>query len=143
MALPGVPAGGFRTVGQVTPTNDLKFRPEQDCLTIATDLLTSHSTGGPVVEAESGRYIGFVSEIDLLKALCAGYDLQDLTAERLMTPCPIGVREDTTIPEAIQAMDECHLHVLPVRRQDGQVAYSITRHDLLRAWVGLGVGAEE
>jgi predicted transcriptional regulator len=142
MSMPGVPAGGFRTISQIVPTNDLQFRPDQDCMTVATTLLSTHATGGPVVEG-GGRYIGFLSEIDLLKALCAGVDLQSVRAEQLMIPCPIGVREETTIPEAIQVMDELHLHVLPVRRADGEVAYSITRHDLLRAWVGLGVGVED
>ena len=142
MAMPGVPAGGFRTVGQIAPTNDLRFRPDQDCMSVATYLLTTHASGGPVID-DAGRYIGFVSEIDLLKALCAGLDLQSIRAEQLMTPCPIGVTEDTPIPAAIATMDECHLHVMPVRRADGEVAYSITRHDLLRAWAGLGVGVEE
>src|SRR5581483_10077154 len=142
MSLPGVPAGGFHTIGQIAPTNDLRFRPDQDCMSVATDLLSTHETGGPVVD-ESGRYVGFLSEIDLLKALGAGLDLQSIRAEQLMTPCPIGVRDDTPIPLAVAAMEECHLHVLPVRRADGEIAYSITRHDLLRAWAGLGVGVDE
>jgi predicted transcriptional regulator len=141
MQMPGVPAGGYRTIGQISPTNDLRFRPDQDCMSVATALLTEHATGGPVVE-DTGRYIGFIREIDLLKALCAGVDLQSIRAEQLMTPCPVGVTDDTTIPEAIQAMDECHLHVLPVRR-DGEVAYSVTRHDILRAWAGIGVGVDD
>lgn len=141
MAMPGVPAGGFQTIGQLVPTNALRFRPDQDCLTIATELISARATGGPVVE-ETGRYVGFISEIDLLKALCAGNDLQTLAAERVMTPVAIGVTEEATIPEAIAVMDQCNLHVLPVSRE-GDVVSSITRHDLLRAWIGLGVGVEE
>jgi hypothetical protein len=38
-------------------------------------------------------------------------------------------------------MEEKRLLNLPVE-VNGTVAYSITRHDLLRAWIGLGVDIE-
>jgi hypothetical protein len=38
-------------------------------------------------------------------------------------------------------MEEKRLLNLPVKR-NGKVAYSVTRHDLLRAWIGLGVSIE-
>jgi hypothetical protein len=38
-------------------------------------------------------------------------------------------------------MNEKHLLNIPVVKQ-GQVAYSVTRHDLLRARIGLGPGIE-
>ena len=36
-------------------------------------------------------------------------------------------------------MESHHVLSLPIEK-DGTVAYSVTRHDLLRAWIGLGVG---
>jgi predicted transcriptional regulator len=140
MTLPGVPPEGFRTVGQIVGTNDLRFRTDQDCMSIATDLLTTHSTGAPVLDAQD-RFVGFISEIDLLRALCAGADLSKLQAEEIMTPCPVGVDETTSIPDALRIMEEFHILNLPVR-VNGEFQYSISRHDILRAWVGLGLSRE-
>jgi CBS domain-containing protein len=49
--------------------------------------------------------------------------------------------ESTTIADAIKLMEEKHLLTLPVIKQ-GKVAYSVTRHDLLRARIGLGSDIE-
>jgi CBS domain-containing protein len=49
--------------------------------------------------------------------------------------------ESTSIRDAIRLMNEKHLLNIPVIKQ-GQVAYSVTRHDLLRARIGLGPGIE-
>jgi hypothetical protein len=38
-------------------------------------------------------------------------------------------------------MEDKHLLNLPIER-NGRVIHSITRHDLLRAWIGLGVAIE-
>ncbi|MES4784789.1 MAG: hypothetical protein C4294_02035 [Nitrospiraceae bacterium] len=73
--MPGVPVGGFKTIGQITPTNAFRFRPDQDCISIATELLQERGTGGPVVDHD-GKFIGFISEIDPLRALRAGYGSQ-------------------------------------------------------------------
>jgi predicted transcriptional regulator len=50
--------------------------------------------------------------------------------------------ESTSIADAIKLMKEKHLLNIPVIKQ-GQVAYSVTRHDLLRARIGLGPSIEE
>jgi CBS domain-containing protein len=113
---------------------------DQDCMSIAADLLTAHSTGAPVMDQQD-RFVGFISEIDLLRALSAGLDLSTLRAEQIMTPFPVGVDETTPIAQAIQIMDEGHILNLPVR-VDGEFRHSISRHDILRAWVGLGLSRE-
>ena len=41
----------------------------------------------------------------------------------------------------LKLMEDKRLLNLPVER-NGKVVYSITRHDLLRAWIGLGVDIE-
>lgn len=43
--------------------------------------------------------------------------------------------------EAVRLMEEKRLLNLPIER-DGKAAYSVTRHDLLRAWIGLGMSIE-
>jgi CBS domain-containing protein len=51
------------------------------------------------------------------------------------------VTTDTSIDDAVKIMEEKRLLTLPVLVK-GKVAYSITRHDLLRAWIGLGLDIE-
>jgi len=86
-------------------------------------------------------FFGFVSEFDTLRALEAKKDLNQLTAEDNMVKNRIAVTDDTSIDDAVKVMEEKRLLNLPVKR-NGKVAYSVTRHDLLRAWIGLGVSVE-
>jgi CBS domain-containing protein len=72
----------------------------------------------------------------------AGKDLSMLTAEDIMVHDRIVVTPETTIEEAVRIMEEKRLLNLPVKK-DGKVAYSVTRHDLLRAWIGLGTSGED
>ena len=140
LARPGVPAGGFKTIGQVRATNDLVFTRKQNAMGIAVELLTTHTPGAPVVDGE-GRFAGFISEFDILRALEAGKDLNRLAAEDIMVKDRIAVTDDTSFEEAVKLMEDKRLLNLPVER-NGKVVYSITRHDLLRAWIGLGVDIE-
>jgi predicted transcriptional regulator len=137
---PCVPVGGFKTVGQIHATNDLVFQRNQNAMGVAVELLSTHTPGAPVVD-EQGEFIGFVSEFDILRALEAKKDLNQLTAGDVMAKDRISVTADTSIEEAVRLMEEKRLLNLPVIT-NGKVAYSITRHDLLRAWIGLGVDIE-
>ncbi|GKS60137.1 hypothetical protein YTPLAS18_36640 [Nitrospira sp.] len=137
---PGVPVGGYKTVGQVHATNDLVFLRTQNAMGVAVELLTTHTPGAPVVD-EQGDFIGFISEFDILRALEAEKDLNRLTAEDVMAKDRIAVTDNTTIDEAVRIMEDKRLLNLPVKK-NGKVSYSITRHDLLRAWIGLGVSIE-
>jgi predicted transcriptional regulator len=137
---PGVPVGGFKTVGQIHATNNLVFRRDQNAMGVAVELLATHTPGAPVVD-ERGEFIGFVSEFDILRVLEAKKDLNQLRAEEVMAKEHISVTNDTSIDEAVKIMEEKRLLNLPVK-VNGKVAYSITRHDLLRAWIGLGIDIE-
>ena len=139
--LPGVPAGGLRTVGQIRGTNDLILHAGQNGMAIALELLSTHTSGAPVVD-DHNEFIGFISEIDVLRALEGGKDLSKLNAEDIMFNDRIAVTAETTIEEAVKIMEEKRLLNLPVK-QNGKVAYSVTRHDLLRAWIGLGTTGED
>ena len=141
LARPGVPVGGFKTVGQIHATNNLVFKRNQNAMGVAVELLATHTPGAPVVD-ERGEFIGFVSEFDILRVLEAKKDLNQLTAEGVMAKEHISVTNDTSIDEAVKIMEEKRLLNLPVKK-NGKVAYSITRHDLLRAWIGLGVSIED
>jgi predicted transcriptional regulator len=141
MSIPGVPKEGLKTVGQIVGTNDLRFQAGDNALAVATELISSHVTGAPVLN-NTGHFIGFISEIDVLVAIECGKDLRNLRAEDIMNKSAIAVDESTTISEAIRVMAELSILNLPVEK-DGKVAYSVTRHDLLRARIGLGPDIEE
>ena len=138
LSMPGVPVGGLRKVGQINATNDLLFHRKQNVLGVAVELLSTHTPGAPVVD-DNGEFIGFISEFDVLRALEEKKDLNKLRAEDVMAKDRIAVTDDTSIEEAVKLMEEKRLLNLPVKK-NGKVAYSVTRHDLLRAWIGLGVG---
>lgn len=127
--LPGVPAGGLRKVGQIRGTNDLILHAGQNGMAIALELLSTHTPGAPVVN-DRDEFLGFISEFDVLRALEAGKDLSKLTAEDIMVHDRIAVTAETTIEEAVKIMEEKRLLNLPVK-ENGRVAYSVTRHDLL------------
>jgi len=138
--MPGVPAGGLKTVGQVHVTNSLLFSRTENAMGVAVELLSTHTPGAPVLD-DRGEFIGFISEFDVLRALEADKDLNQLTAEQIMVKDRIFVTDGTSIEDAVKLMEEKRLLNLPVK-VNGKVTYSITRHDLLRAWIGLGIDIE-
>ncbi len=137
----GIPAGGFKTVGQLVGTNGVTFRTGQTALAVAIEMLSAHISGAPVVDP-AGACVGFISEVDILKTLDAKHDLLSVKAEDIMTKLPIAVRPSTTIAEAVKLMEDHHVLNLPVER-DGKILFTLTRHDLLRALIGIGMGIEE
>lgn len=132
--MPDVPAGGRKTVGQIDATNALKFYAEQNGLSVAAALLSTHMVGAPVVDAK-GAYLGFINEYDVMTILDMGRDLRKLQAQDIMRKDRLVITPVTTIAEAAKVMEQHHVLNLPVER-DGVVAYSISRHDLLRARIG-------
>jgi len=135
-----ISAGGDKKVGQISDTNDLRFHPRQNGLGIAVQLLATRTPGAPVVD-KKGKFLGFISEFDILKALEAGKDLNKQTAEDIMAKDRQAITADTTIAEAVRIMEKNRFLNLPVEK-NGVVTGCVTRHDLLRAWIGLGLGLE-
>ena len=138
MITQGIPIEGLTTVGQLVATNSVRFHPKENGQEIAVALLSTHTAGAPVVDDER-RYIGFINEFDVMRALDAGKDLDLLTAQDIMRKDKLAITPATKITDAAKLMEEHHVVNLPVEK-NGIVAYSISRHDLLRARIGLGVG---
>jgi CBS domain-containing protein len=136
--LVGVSVGGLKTLGQLTARNDLRFYVGQNALAIAARLLSTHRAGAPVVD-DRGDCIGFISEFDVLRALDAKKDLSKVPAEDIMAKDYVTITEDSPIEEAVNIMQEERLANLPVRK-NGRLAYTVTRQDLFRAWMGMGIG---
>lgn len=137
MSLHAIATVGLRTIQQIATLHDFRFHHDQNGLAITKELLTSSLPGAPVVDPK-GHCVGFISQFDVLAMLEAGRDVSQLTAEEIMVPDPIAMNVSNTLAEAVRLMKEKHFLVLPVE-QDGVVIGCLTRQDLLRAWVELGL----
>jgi predicted transcriptional regulator len=133
-----IPREGLHTVGQIVATNALLFHAKEDGPEIAVALLSTHTAGAPVVD-QQGQYVGFINEFDVMRALDERKTLDGLTAEDIMRRDQLTVTSSTRIVDAAKLMEQHHVVNLPVE-EDGIVAYSVSRHDLLRARIGFGVG---
>lgn len=131
----------FSTVGELNFTNSLRFSPETPCMDIAIELLSSHLSGGPVV-GKDGRFLGFVSEFDLLKALESSKNLRAVTAQEIMAKEPFLIQDKTPIKDAVHMMLKNNLLNLCVAER-GIVTKTYTRHDLLRGYLGVDIGIDE
>lgn len=140
MSLHNVIMGGMRPVNQIALSHTLTFQKDQNGLAIAKQLLSVSISGAPVVDAK-GRFLGFLSEFDVLTACEQGRDISQMTAEELMAPDRQAIKDSTSIIDAVRIMKTRHLLVLPVEK-DGIVIGSLTRQDLLRAWLEKGLGED-
>lgn len=131
----------FKTVGEIQITNKLSCVEDVPAYTVALELLDTSFQGLPVLN-RSGRVVGKLTEIDLLNALKAGRDLKTTLAGEIMAPPPPIVGPETPIEEAIEIMDVNRLVRLPVIDK-GRFIGSVTRHDLLRAWLGIWLDHEK
>ena len=136
----GVPSGGYRVVADIVATSSRQFKPADSAMDVAIDMVSSGTGGAPVV-GDDYEFLGFINEGDLIRAMDAGVDLKNARASDIMNTAFIGVREDTSL-SSVARMFEMGFQILPVV-QDGKVTRSITRHDLLRARLGLGPSVDE
>ena len=127
----------YETVGQIKKGNTLFTYEETPAIHVAIDLDHSRWTGMPVVDGKN-RVVGMVTEQDLLRALRGNRPLAGIKVKDIMTRSPIVIKEDTTLEEASKIMEDAHIHRLPVVRE-GVLLGTVTRHDLVRAWLDLGV----
>ena len=136
----GNPAEGYHVVGDIVGTTVRQFKPEDSAMDVAIEMVTSHVGGVPVV-GDDYEFLGFINEGDIIRAIDRGLDLKQAKAQDIMNSAFVGVKEDTTL-SCVARMFEMGFQILPVV-QDGKVVRSITRHDLLRAQLGLGPSVDE
>jgi len=130
----------LRPIAQVTLSHHLKFLKDQTALSISLQLLASPHSGAPVGDSD-GRFVGFISEFDLLAALESGRELEQLRAEEIMVQDQKATHSSTMIADAVRIMKEHQILVLPVE-QDGVVVGSITRRDLLSTLIQFALGQD-
>lgn len=132
----------FTTVGDIKKTNTLSAREETPAHEIALALLESGFHGMAIVNSKD-QVVGKVTEIDLIKALMEGKDLKEIPAVEVMRTCPLIIDEATSLEEAAHYMVELRLFRIPVVDEAHHLVGTVTRHDLLRGWLGaIGVTNE-
>jgi CBS domain-containing protein len=130
----------FKTLGEIRIINILSAVEDTPADALAMQLLETGFQSLAVLDA-SGTVIGKVTEMDLLKALVDGKDLRKLKAGDIMAPTPPVVNSETPIERAVGIMEANRLLRLPVIK-GARFIGSVTRHDLLRAWLGLWIDDE-
>lgn len=141
MSLHAIATVGLRTIQQLAPLQNFHFYHDQNGLAVTEKLLSISLPGAPVVDA-NGRYIGFISQFDVLSVLEAGRDVSQLTAEDIMVQDHVAIQSSTTLSEAVKLMKAKHFLVLPVE-QDGVLIGCLSRQDLLRVWIDVGLLGQE
>jgi CBS domain-containing protein len=117
-------------------THVVAISPGEPAAQAARTLLERDITGLPVVD-QDGYVLGVVTEIDLLRALRRGMDLQRTAVGTVMDPRPLFVGPETDLSTAIALMDEWQVRRLPVCLGSRLVGI-VSRRDILATLVGGG-----
>jgi CBS domain-containing protein len=97
---------------------------------IAFEIFYGFFSGMPVAESD-GRIIGVVTEIDLLKQIRQGKDIENLRADEIMTKDPVTVDINTPLDKVLDIMIEKNIIRIPVT-EEGRLVGVIARRDILR-----------
>ena len=100
---------------------------------IAFEIFYGFFSGMPVTDSD-GRVIGVVTEIDLLKQIRQGNDLEKLKADEIMTKDPVTVDINTPLDNALNIMIEKNIIRIPVT-EEGHLVGVIARRDILRYYL--------
>ena len=125
----------FKTVGEVKLTNDLWIGKNSLAIDAAMKLVETSFQGMMVLNSDHA-VVGKITELDLLKALKTDKDMNKTKVHEIMEPNPSLINTETPLELVVDLMARHKLIRVPVIR-DGVFIGSITRHDLLRAWLGL------
>lgn len=85
-------------------------------ITEVIDLLTKNNVSGVVVTDEFGETWGVISSIDIISALKdkAAEEIENITAEDVMTPHAIEIEPEKTLEDAARIMAEKGIHRLVI-----------------------------
>ncbi len=112
-----------RPVYSATPTTTARE--------VAVNLLMSRISGFPIVD-QSGALVGIVTELDLIRAIRSGKDLEATLAAEIMTPDVITVDADEDLETVMETLDTEQIIRVPVT-SEGRLVGVIARGDVIRA----------
>jgi len=100
---------------------------------VALQILSARYSGVPVVD-EQDKPLGVISELDILNAIKLGMDLDQTTAEDIMSKDVFTANPQTAIKDLIELMNARTFHRYPIVDQDGVLVGIISRRDILKAY---------
>ncbi|MFQ5543735.1 MAG: CBS domain-containing protein [Nitrospiria bacterium] len=106
---------------------------------VAVAITTGHFGSLPVVD-EDRHLVGIISEFDLLKALRAGKNLEQVTAQDVMTTQPISVQEGAKTTDLMKLLEENHYIRVPVVNDANEVTGVVSRTDILKGYLQSNTG---
>ena len=127
----------FQTVGEIKLGNMIFAKERSSAFDVAAKLLEAHESGMPVID-QSDRVVGFISEQDILQALRGPGRLEEIMVSEIMNPTVVVAEEGATLEDVSKVMEDLQIHRLPVVDGDKLIG-TVTRHDLIRAWLGMNV----
>ena len=98
---------------------------------VAVNLLMSRTSGFPIVDNQ-GALVGIVTELDLIRALRAGKNLEVTLAVEIMTADVITVDANESVEAVMETLDTEQIIRVPVT-SDGRLVGVIARGDVIRA----------
>ena len=100
---------------------------------VAVQMLMGGYSGVPVTKP-NGEIVGIVSEIDIIRAIRAGKELDATAAEDVMARNVISVDAEDSVDSVLQVLDTKKIVRVPVVR-DAKLVGVISRPDVLRAFI--------
>jgi CBS domain-containing protein len=96
-------------------TNDVITAKPSECIADAATTLTENKIGALLVEDDSGKIVGILSERDIVGGMGPhGADLHDVPVSELMTTDLVKCAPGDTVLEAMAMMTDRHIRHLPV-----------------------------
>ena len=105
--------------------------PSATAREVAVNLLMSRVSGFPIVD-HTGALVGIVTELDLIRALRAGRDLEVTLAAEVMTAPVIAVDVGEDIESVMETLDVEQIIRVPVTSA-GRLVGVVSRSDVIRA----------
>lgn len=100
---------------------------------IAIYMLLGAVSGIPITEMD-GTVVGIVTELDLIRALRAGKNLETTPASEIMTPDVITVDTQTPLASVMEILETEHILRIPVLK-GGRMVGVLSRTSVLKAAV--------
>ncbi len=119
-------------VKEIMTANPACCTPEASLVEVAA-MFVDHDCGAiPVVDSiENGKPIGIVTDRDIAcRAIAKGLNALELTARECMSSPSVSVRDDASLDDAIQRMEENKVRRLPIVDEWGRCVGILSQADI-------------
>ena len=106
---------------------------------VAAHMIVGRISGFPITNQER-TIVGIVTELDLIRALRAGKNLDETLVDEIMTRNVITVDADDTVAHVMEILEQERIIRVPIV-DNGELVGIISRGDVLKAALGPGITA--